>query len=451
MAELSTTLTPQHYRVKQIQAQIDELETARQRERTNVLSRIRIEYEASLKRESQLKHDFETQYGVLAGQADDLIQYNILLREAEGNKRLYETTLQQGKEASLASVMRTSNARVVDAARPSGVPYTPNVQFNLTLGMLGTLMCGVLFVVVRSRSDLRIQVPGVLGTQLNLRELGIIPAAKTDPAVRTLPRSGSRRDGNILLPRPDGLTDGLELVTLKRKPSIMAEAFRATMASIMFSGEHEKPSVLLFTSPSPREGKSTIVCNLAIAFAEIHNRVLLIDGDMRLPRLHKVFNIPNTSGLSDILHERGAIEDYVDQALSRKTSIPDLEVLPAGPARTNLSQLLYSSRMTELIRRLRRSFDIILIDSPPVLSVPDARILARNADAVILVARAHQTQQEAAIAAARCFAEDGRRILGTILNDWNPNVSAYGQYGFYGAYAAYGASNDSPYYPEDHS
>jgi Mrp family chromosome partitioning ATPase len=107
--------------------------------------------------------------------------------------------------------------------------------------------------------------------------------------------------------------------------------------------------------------------------------------------------------------------------------------------------------MTELIRRLRRSFDIILIDSPPVLSVPDARILARNADAVILVARAHQTQQEAAIAAARCFAEDGRRILGTILNDWNPNVSAYGQYGFYGAYAAYGASNDSPYYPEDHS
>src|SRR5262249_43440794 len=159
-----------------------------------------------------------------------------------------------------------------------------------------------------------------------------------------------------------------------RKPSVMAEAFRSVMTSIMFSGENgERPSVLLFTSPSPREGKSTIVCNLAIALAEINHRVLVIDADMRLPRLHRIFEVSNTFGLGDILHERTSIQDYVDESLMRKTSIANLHVLPAGPGRSNLSRLLYSSRMTELIRRFRQTFDIILIDSPPVLSVPDAR------------------------------------------------------------------------------
>ena len=106
--------------------------------------------------------------------------------------------------------------------------------------------------------------------------------------------------------------------------------------------------------------------------------------------------------------------------------------------------------MIELIRRFRPLFDMILIDSPPVLSVPDARILARAADAVVLVVRAHQTQQEAAFAAVRCFEEDGRRILGTVLNDWNPNTSPYGPYSFYGGYSPYDSQN-SPYFKEDKS
>ena len=182
--------------MQQVQAQINELEIARDKERTNILSRIRIDYEAAVKRENQLKRDFEAQSGVLDGQADDIIQYSNLLREAESNKKLYEATLQQGKEASLASIMRTASARVVDQARAALVPYAPNIRLNVTIGMLGSLMCGIVYVVVRSRSDLRIQVPGVLGNHLNLRELGIIPSAKTDPAIRTLLRQSVRSDRN---------------------------------------------------------------------------------------------------------------------------------------------------------------------------------------------------------------------------------------------------------------
>src|SRR5262249_38545010 len=125
LAELSATLTPAHYRTQRVQAQIDELEAAREKERINILSRIRIEYEASVKRENQLRHDFESQSRVLTGQADDLIEYNIRQREVETNKKLYESALQQGKEASIASAMRTNNARVVDAAVVPIVPQSP--------------------------------------------------------------------------------------------------------------------------------------------------------------------------------------------------------------------------------------------------------------------------------------------------------------------------------------
>src|SRR5262249_6160957 len=150
LADLSTTLTPSHYRIQRIQAQIDELEKQREKERTNVLTRIRIEYEAALKRESDLRREYDTQAHALAGQADDLIQYNLLQREAETNKKLYESALQQAKEASLASAMRASSARILDPAVASIIPVKPNFSLNLSLGILGGLICGGLFVIVRS-------------------------------------------------------------------------------------------------------------------------------------------------------------------------------------------------------------------------------------------------------------------------------------------------------------
>jgi capsular exopolysaccharide synthesis family protein len=273
--------------------------------------------------------------------------------------------------------------------------------------------------------------------------LGVIPAAAIDPAIRALLASPRGRSTSIA-PNGSGggngggLKDCLELVTWNRKPSIIAESFRATMTSILFSGGNgDRPKILVITSPSPQEGKSTVISNLAIALAEIHHRVLLIDADMRLPRIHTIFDVPNTFGLSDVLHECKPIEEYVEQSLVRKTPIPDLYILPAGPARTDLSRLLHSPRMKELLSRFRNTFDTVLIDTAPVFGVPDARVLARIADAVILVVRAHRTEQEAALSAAGCFVEDGSRILGTILNDWNPKMSTHGQYSSYGYYSGY--------------
>jgi polysaccharide biosynthesis transport protein len=453
LALLSTTLTPTNPRVQKVDAQIKELQAASNRERQNVISRIRVDFESAKRREAQLEQKFKEQAQLLSGQGEQMIQYNILLREVETNKKLYDQTNSQGKEVSLASAMRTKNVHIVDLATAPMVPQSPNVPLNLGLGLMGGFLCGTALVILRSAIDARVHLPGALGIHHNVRELGVIPARSLCPDLqggRFLRRiigeakeKASRTPMSIVIPRDEASQqplESLELVTWLRKSSVMSEAYRSAMTSILLSGNGHTPQVLLVTSPSPQEGETSVTSNLAIALAEINQRVLIIDADMRLPRLHTIFDIPNTFGLSDFLHERRPIEEYLEEELVRKTQIPNLYVMPAGPARSNLSRLVHSGRVKELLQRFRGRFDTILIDSAPVLTVPDARILGRSADAVILVIRAHRTQHESAFAAVRSFDEDGTPLLGTILNDWNPKRSPHGKaYSPYGAYAPYGS------------
>jgi capsular exopolysaccharide synthesis family protein len=449
LVELTVTLTPENYKVKQLQAQIDELEALKDKERSNILKRMRIQYDAAQKRENELRKSFAAEAQTFSYQSQQLIYYNILKREVETNNTLYQTTMEKGKQASVAAAMSSNNARVIDAALVPRNPYKPNLPFNFALGALGGLVLGVGFVIIRSRSDVSIHNPGSLGPQIRVQELGVIPSAKADPEVLALThRTRSALRGTVVKPAKPGtlsalpeaprVTDSLEMVNFTRKHSMLAEAIRATMTSIMMAKQNGvAPKILLVTSPSPHEGKSTVISNLAIALAEIGQRVLLIDGDMRLPRVHTIFDVANTFGLSDILNEAKPLNGEWNDGLVRKTGIPGLDVLPAGPARTNLSRLLHSPRMRELTDCAHQVYDFILIDSAPVLTVPDARVLAFSADAVILVVRAHKTSSASALAAVARFEEDGIPILGTILNDWNPKVAGNGHYGSYGAHNDY--------------
>jgi capsular exopolysaccharide synthesis family protein len=204
---------------------------------------------------------------------------------------------------------------------------------------------------------------------------------------------------------------------------------RAALTSILMSGQHgQSRQVILVTSPSPREGKSTVASNLAIALAEIHRRVLLVDADLRRPRLHAIFGQANTWGLTDLLQDETPCEEYGVEALARETQVPGLFLLPSGAGFTGSSRLLYLHRMAELLARLRGEFDAIVIDTPPVLSLADARMISRFVDGVVLVFRAGQTQREAAAAAANLFEADGTPVFGTVLNDWNPRTMGTGGY-----------------------
>jgi polysaccharide biosynthesis transport protein len=443
-AELSATLTPAHYKVQRVQAQMNELQTQMQKERADVLGRIRNEYSAALRREKLLSEARASQEKVVADQASKAIHYDTLKRDVDSNRRLYELMLQRVKEASLAAAMRDSNVMVIDRARPPLLPYRPSLPMNSAIGLLGGVFLGFGVVLFRQRFDGRISAPGDAQIYLDLPELGVIPldeeAAVSWPNANHvyLPRSSrATLSGAVRTSSNDG---GPELATWKRKPSLIAECARTTLTSILLpnqDGDH--PQVVVLTSPRMGDGKTTVACNLSIAIAEIGRKVLLVDGDLRRPRLHKVFGVANTSGLSDILWTENPLETVPLSQLVCETKVSDLFVLPAGCCGVTPTNLFYSPRMSRLLTRLRREFDMILIDAPPMIHLADARVLGRLADGVIFVVRAGQTTTESARSAVHRFAEDGTRVFGTVLNSWDPRTGGRYGYGNYGAYKDYAA------------
>ncbi|MBI3281352.1 MAG: polysaccharide biosynthesis tyrosine autokinase [Acidobacteria bacterium] len=446
-AEMIATYKPEYSKVKRVQAQIAPLEAALERERSAIIGRIRNEYDEALRREKLLTTDYAGQARLVNAEAEKAIQYNILKREVDTNRQLYESMLQRVKESSIASAMKASNVRIVDAARPPKSPYKPKLLWNSALGLLGGLFLGVFFIVMRERADRTLQEPGDAAFYVGLPELGVIPSAEASARQRLYyirrrklaAAEGAAEAKSVLsiakaAPAHD---DRVELVTWQRKPSMIAEAFRVTLTSILFSGHNgSRPRVLVLTSPGPGEGKTTVVSNLGIAIAEIRQKVLLIDADLRKPRLHDIFAVPNERGLSTLLEQRplpaGALEELI-----HATSVPGLFVLPSGPPTAAAANLLHSPSLAAVLERARESFDMVLIDTPPMLQMPDARVVGRISDAVLLVARAGNTTRDTAVAARQRFAEDGIRLLGTVLNNWDFKASPSGYSRYYGGYNGY--------------
>jgi capsular exopolysaccharide synthesis family protein len=180
--------------------------------------------------------------------------------------------------------------------------------------------------------------------------------------------------------------------------------------------------VLVFASGNPAEGKTTTVTNIAIAASEMRMKVLVIDADLRRPRVHQIFDLSNEHGLTDCL--RNDLTEEEVGKLVRPSTVPNLHVLTSGPETSAAAQLLYSPNLEALIRRFRLEYDMILIDTPPMLQMTDARIISRQSDGVVLVARAGKTPRETLNAAKERFQEDGVYVVGSILNDWNPNLTA---------------------------
>ena len=441
-AELSTTLTPAHPRVQRVQAQIVELQAQIQKERTNVLGRISNEYAAARLRESLLSEAHENQEKLVADQSSKAIHYDTLKRDVDSNRRLYETMLQRVKEASLTAAMRDSNVIVIDRARPPLLPYRPSLPMNSAIGLLSGVFLGFAFVLLRERLDRRISAPGDAQVYLDLPELGVIPLdgepAVSWPNTKLLHLHRSARAPLPAAVKPAANGEGPELATWKRKPSLIAECARTTLTSILLpTQDGDQPQVVVLTSPNMGDGKTTVACNLSIAMAEIGRKVLLMDGDLRRPRLHKVFHEGNTWGLSDLLWSETPLDSIPITHLVRRTEVSGLSLLPGGSCGVPPTNLFYSPRMSRLLARLRREFDMIMIDAPPMIHLADARVLGRLADGVILVVRAGQTTTESARFAIQRFTEDGTRVLGTVLNSWDPRTSGSYSYGNYGAYKDY--------------
>lgn len=419
LADLNAALTPVHPKVKRLEVQIATLEAELNKEYAKISTRVKNEYESAERREKLLSTYYTAQAQMVSDQAGKAIHYSILKREVDSNRQLYEAMLQKVKEAGITAAMRASNFRVVDPAKPPFLPYRPNWLLNSSLGLLGGVFVGVFVILMRERSDSSVRSPGEASLCLNIPELGIIPATR-----RT------------------------ELASWLHKSSLVGESFRSAVTSILLSGQNgDRPRVIVLSSPNPSEGKSTVASNLAIALAETGQKVLLIDADLRKPRIHGIFNVLNSWGLSDLLRERNPVADCPLEALVRSTEFRDLYVLPAGPGAASITNLLHSTRTRELLARLRNEFDTVLIDTPAMLLLPDARVLAQLADGVVLIVRSGFTTRDSALAAKQRFTEDGARVLGSILNHWNPataaSAHAHGYHYYHKYYKSYYANGSS--------
>ncbi len=428
-AQMEVTFTGDYSRTKKLHAEISALEDAIAQKRSEIVSRITNELTGAQRREQLLTAAYADQTVRVTNDSQKSIQYDLLKREVDTNQQIYEAMLQRVKESTIASAIKASNVRVIDPALPPLHPYKPNWPLGSAAGLLGGGLFGLLAIVVRARTDVSVQHPGEAGALLGIPELGVIPRAEIaprNPTVLTL----APQDGGLNGPNTRLLTSGNSLA--------VADGFRAVLASIIFAGANEQQRVLVITSANSGEGKTTAAANLAMTLSKMQRKVLLIDGDIRSPRLHQVFGLDNSTGVTDLLNHSGPKESLSEPVI--QAVAPNLYVLTAGPAVEAGANLLFSSAMPALIARYRERFDMVLIDTPPMLSMPDARVLGRISDGVVLVARSGKTSRAAVQAAFRRLVDDHSNVLGIILNDWNVKASAYKYYGGYN-YAAAANSN----------
>jgi polysaccharide biosynthesis transport protein len=429
LAQLRVTFTPNAPEVRKVEAQIAALEAPLAKDRDDLLRRIHNEYDSAANREKLLQAEYERQAHLVSGQTAEMDRYSFLKREVDATRTLYESMLQKLKEASIASALRASNIRVVDRAEVPSAPYKPDVRRSTMMGVIGGICLGIAFAVYREKADRTLQTPGDPEHYLGVAELGVIPLGKLTDAI------GDGRQ-SLVTGAGAGPLPGMELVAYHERTSLVAESFRTTLTSILFSGgSGVRPRVLVVTSASPKEGKTTVVCNLAAALSEVQSAVVLVDADMRRPRLHTVFHLENGPGLSDLLAGTEPLEWETIEPLLLDTGVPGLKLLTSGQSRHKATSLVYSTRMPELMRILGSRFDMTLFDSPPMMNITDARVMGRYADAVIMVVRAGQTTRDAALMAKQRLLDDGSTLMGVILNAWNADLPGYSHYKDY--YAGY--------------
>lgn len=397
LAEFRPVLAPGHYKIQQIQAQITEMEEALEGKRANILSRIKNEFDAAKHEEKILAGNYMAQVRLVSDQSTKAVQYDILKREVDTSRQMYESMVQKMREVQMASAMHASDILIVDNAKPAKRPFRPNRTAFAAAGFGFGTFAGMAFALFPRRRKWRIDPPSEVIQQLGIPELGSIPF------VRSKNKASS-----------------LDLNWSTSQQDAVAEAFRATMVSILlgsrgaYDGQH--PHVIVISSCGTGDGRTTVSTNLAIALTEANHRVLLVDADFRKPRLHDLFRLDNNYGLSTILLDTKPCESYSIEQLGEPTDLPRLHVLPSGPESEGTAGLLHSVRIAEFLQKVRSDFEIVVIDTPPVLSFADGRTLAKLSDGVAIVIRADETTPDDLLLALQRFAEDGTPVLGSIVN-----------------------------------
>lgn len=410
----------------------DEVSTIRRgikSEVETILRAIETDHGATVTYEQELQDRID----LLQAQALELgskeMQHAQFRREKDNAEKIYNLIQQRSEETNLATELsQVNNARVLDAALEPTAPILPRVKLNLALAIVIGLLGGIGLAFLLEALDTSVKTQEDVEKEIGVAFLGIIPTLAHGGTSTARSRRARRRRRR----QPDVRGEHIDLFCHDHPKSAAAECCRSIRTNILFMSPDRPPRKLLVTSASPREGKTTVAASLAITMAQSGSRVLLVDTDMRKPRVHRAFGIDSDEGLSTAVLGTRKVEELI-----RPSQVPGLDVLPCGPIPPNPAELIHTERFREVVAQLDRLYDRVVFDSPPVMAVTDPVVLSRLTDGVVLVVKSLVTNRRAARHAVKQLRDVGANMLGAVLNDLDLENREYGYYHYY-YYRKYG-------------
>ncbi|HWO42680.1 MAG TPA: polysaccharide biosynthesis tyrosine autokinase, partial [Candidatus Eisenbacteria bacterium] len=439
-AQLANEFKPGFPQLDKVRAQIDDIRGRYLQEVKSEIKTIEAAYRSAVTKEAELKAAMNEQKKAALDLKDSAVQYAILAREVETNKQLYDGVLQRIKEMGVAADVRASNVYVIEKAFRPNIPSYPNKKRTLLFALLLGLSGGVAAAFFLERLD------STFKSGEDLERYTMLPSLAAVPDFVLLNGKNQGYGYGLKRLRPpkangappsrgaDGAGDeGRELVLARHPLSVVSEAYRTLRSALLLSRAGEPPRTVLLVSASRGEGKTTTVVNTAAAFAQMGGKVLIIDGDLRRPRCHKLLGIENDVGLTEVL--AGQID--VKRA-TRRTKVDGLFLIPAGTCPPNPSELLGSTKMLQTLQALREEYEYVFIDSSPILAVSDAILMATMVDGVLFVVDGQQTPRRIVKEARSRLSSPRIKMLGTLLNRVDTREGSYAKY--YGYYQDYYAN-----------
>ncbi len=419
-ASMGKNVKPDYPPMVQMAAKRAELQNRLEAEISRVISGIQGSYQAASDKEQKLQGEMNKERQTALGLNDAAVEYAILQREVDTNRELYESVLERMKGIALAAESQTSNIVIVDPAETPGGPSSPK-RFSMVVRNSALALVAVIGLVFGLEYlDTTLKTPEQVERYLHVPNIGAIPS---------FANLRLKAKGATLLPEDNGIKKigyGRELLGVANPYSLVGEAYRTFRTALMLSRAGAPPKTILFTSAHSSEGKTVSATNTAAMFAQTGARVLLIDGDLRKPRCHRVLALENSAGLTEVLTGTCEVQDVI-----RNTVVDGLSFMCAGSLPPNPTELLGSERMSQVLEMVAHEHDVVIIDSPPVMPVSDALLLATVVDGVVLVVNSLKTSKHHVKMTCAKLEYARAKIFGVLLNEIDIKHPGYGHYSHY--------------------